>query len=369
MNRIKVLIVDDSAVVRKMLSEAVAKERDIEVVGAAPDPFVARDMILSHKPDVLTLDIEMPRMDGLTFLTKLMHYKPMPVIVISSVAQSTCDVAVEAMRRGAVEVLAKPSGPFSVGEIGQHLAAKIRAAYGARVRKPGDLAPPGQSPVSGAMAGSARAGAGATGALSTPYAFPASSMIVIGASTGGTQAIEQVITQFPAQCPPILIAQHIPAGFSTSFAARLNTLCKFEVKEAVDGDIAAPGRALIAPGNFHMIYKRSEGVSRVIVRDGPRVHYQRPAVDVLFRSVAEAKLSHVVGILLTGMGADGAEGLLKLKEAGASTIAQDEATCVVFGMPKVAIEMGAAQQVVPLHKIASAALGALAPGRKESLAS
>ena len=342
LRKIRVLVVDDSALVRRLLSEAIGKEPDLEVVGGAPDPFVARDMILSLKPDVLTLDIEMPRLDGLTFLTRLMHYRPMPVIILSSVGQSSNAVAIEALRRGAVEVLAKPSGPYSVGEVGQVLAQKIRAAYGARLRKPGE---PVRNP--GADSGSGYA------------ATPASSLVAVGASTGGTQAIEELLLQMPANCPPTLVAQHIPAGFSTSFANRLNSLCRFEVKEAVDGDIVAQGRVLIAPGNFHMLLQKRDSVFKVAVRDGPRVQYQRPAVDVLFASVADVRPAHMVGVLLTGMGSDGADGLLRMKNAGAATIAQDEASCVVFGMPKAAIERGAAQQVLPLSRIAVGIIAAL----------
>jgi two-component system, chemotaxis family, protein-glutamate methylesterase/glutaminase len=344
-SKIKVLVVDDSAIVRRLLSEAIDKEPDMEVVAAAPDPYVARENLLATKPDVITLDIEMPRMDGLTFLTKIMHYQPVPVIVISSVGQSSCDIAVEAMRRGAVEVLAKPSGPYSVGEIGRILPAKIRAAREAKLIRPGSQMPVAPLP-----------------AVPQSQEFAPGSLLAIGASTGGTQAIESVLRQMPENCPPILIAQHIPPVFSTAFANRLNTLCRMEVKEAKDGDIVAPGRVLVAPGDFHMLLKRTDGVLRVVVRDGPRVHYQRPAVDVLFRSVAAAKLRHVTGILLTGMGADGAAGLLEMRNAGAFTIAQDESSCVVFGMPKVAIELGAAAHVVPLPNIASVALGHLRAG-------
>ncbi len=345
--RIRVLVVDDSAIVRRLLSEAISKEPDMEVVAVAPDPFVARDQILKLKPDVVTLDIEMPRMDGLTFLTKLMHYNPLPVIIISSVGQASSDAALEALRRGAVEVLAKPSGPYSVGEVGQVLASKIRASYGAKLHKP--LA---DRPVPAAVA--------------QPQTFPASSLVAIGASTGGTQAIEDLLLQLPENCPPIVVVQHIPPVFSASFASRLNTLCKFEVKEARDGDLIAPGRALIAPGNFHMLVKQSDGVSKVVIRDGPRIHYQRPAVDLLFQSVAESAFRHIVGVLLTGMGSDGAAGLLKMHQRGAATIAQDEASCVVFGMPKVAIELGAADQVLPLSQIGSAIMTALSSTQKSA---
>ena len=339
--KIRVLVVDDSALVRRLLSDSIAKEPDLEVVGSAPDPFVARDLILSLKPDVLTLDIEMPRMDGLTFLTRLMHYKPLPVIIVSSVGQASSAVAIEALRRGAVEVLVKPSGPYSVGEVGQILAQKIRAAYGAKLRNPGEAVAT-RAPDEHAVP-----------------ALPANSIVAVGASTGGTQAIEELLLQMPANCPPTLIAQHIPAGFSASFANRLNTLCRFEVKEAVEGDVVAQGRVLISPGNFHMLLQKRDGIYKVAVKDGPRVHYQRPAVDVLFASVAEARPAHTVGVLLTGMGADGADGLLRLKNGGAATIVQDEASCVVFGMPKAAVERGAAQQVLPLSRIAPAIISAL----------
>jgi len=342
LRKIKVLIVDDSALVRRLLGEVISREPDMEVVGVAPDPFVARDKLLALQPDVITLDIEMPRMDGLTFLTKLMQHRPLPVIVISSVAQSNCDIAVEAMRRGAVEVLTKPSGPYSVGDLSESLPQKIRAAYASRVR-PANCTPK-EVPASPVEIGGAEFGSG--------------TLIAIGASTGGTQAIEAVLTQMPERCPPIVIAQHIPALFSASFASRLNSVCKIEVQEARDGDLVAPGRALVAPGNFHMMLRKSDGICRVAVKDGPRVHYQRPAVDVLFQSVAASSFARVIGVILTGMGSDGAQGLLKMREAGARTIAQDESSCVVFGMPKVAIEMGAAEQILPLSHIAAGILAA-----------
>ena len=342
MSKIKILIVDDSAIVRKLLSEALFEEKDIEVVGTAPDPFVARDKILALKPDVLTLDIEMPRMDGLTFLKKLMHYQPMPVVVISSLGQAGCQATLEALRLGAVEVLAKPGGPYSVGELRMDLAAKIRAAAAARLRRaPAEPSakpePPPPMP-----------------------AFDASTVVAIGASTGGTEAIQQVLTRLPANSPGIVITQHIPPVFSLAFANRLNEICPMEVKEARDGDTLARGRALVAPGNFHMFLRKSPGGGfRVTVQDGPRVCYQRPSVDVMFSSVAEAAGSHAVGVLLTGMGSDGARGLLKMKQNGARTIAQDEASCVVFGMPKEAIRLGAADQVASLDRVPAAILGQL----------
>jgi two-component system chemotaxis response regulator CheB len=339
-HKIKVLIVDDSAIVRKILSDAIAGEPDLEVVGTAPDPFIARNKILALQPDVLTLDIEMPRMDGLTFLKKLMRHHPLPVIVISSLGQASCQASLDALRLGAVDVLAKPGGPYSVGELRTDLAAKIRAAAVARVRPPAPAAEPHAETVEPAPAS----------------AFSPGAVIAIGASTGGTEAIQEVLVRMPAGGPGIVITQHIPPVFSRAFADRLNQICPMEVKEAENGDSVAPGRALVAPGNFHMVLRRSAEGYRVQIKDGPQVCYQRPSVDVMFSSVAEAAGAQAVGILLTGMGSDGAQGLLRMKHAGAPTIAQDEASCVVFGMPREAIRLGAADRVLPLPRIASAIL-------------
>ena len=343
--KIRVLVVDDSAIVRKVLTEALSGHDDLEVVGTAPDPYIARDKILSLEPDVLTLDIEMPRMDGLTFLKKLMYFRPMPVIIISSLAQASCQTAMNALSFGAVEVLAKPGGPHSVGELRLELASKIRAAAASRVRQSAPAhqtapAPASPPPPPGASQ------------------WTASTVIAIGASTGGTEAIAHILPRLPQNMPGIVITQHIPAGFSRAFAARLNQMCPFEVKEAVDGDILCPGRALLAPGDFHMLLRKSGAGYAVAVKTGPRVCYQRPSVDVMFSSVAECAGAHAVGVLLTGMGSDGAQGLLKMRQAGAHTIAQDEATCVVFGMPREAIRAGAAARVVPLPGIPQAILSA-----------
>jgi two-component system, chemotaxis family, protein-glutamate methylesterase/glutaminase len=333
--KIRVLIVDDSAIVRKMLAEALASEPDLEVVGTAPDPYVARDKILSLRPDVLTLDIEMPRMDGLTFLKKLMRFHPLPVIVISSLAQSSSQTALEALQCGAVEVLAKPGSPYSVGESKQDLPQKVRAAAHARVglAKP-QLARPPAVPL--VLSGAST-----------------STVIAIGASTGGTEAIREVLTAMPANMPGIVIVQHIPPVFSLAFANRLNDLCKLRVKEAADGDRLTSGLALIAPGNFHMTLTKAGGGYRVSIQDGPRVCYQRPSVDVLFESVAKIAKSDAIGAILTGMGSDGAQGLLQMKRAGARTIAQDETSCVVFGMPREAIRMGGVDRVLPLNRVAA----------------
>lgn len=355
--RIRVLIVDDSAIVRRILSEALAGEADIEVVGAAPDPYVARDKILALEPDVITLDIEMPRMDGLTFLKKLMHFHPMPALVISSLAQPSCRAAIQALELGAVEVLAKPGGPYSVGELRESLAGKIRAAAAARVRR---VAPPAAPPA---------AGAAATVCVRPFSGADPSAVIAIGASTGGTEAIASVLAAVPAGAPGILITQHIPPQFSRAFAQRLNDLCPIEVREARDGDVLESGLALVAPGDFHLLLRRAGGRYQVNVKGGPRVCYQRPSVDVLFFSVAEAAGRHAVGVLLTGMGNDGAQGLLKMRQAGARTIAQDEATCVVFGMPREAIALKAAERVLPLAAVAGAMLSASqqVPGAMQEL--
>ncbi len=341
--KIRVLVVDDSAIVRKILTDTLSAEPDIEVVGTAPDPYIARDKILALKPDVITLDIEMPRMDGLTFLKRLMHFHPMPAIVISSLGQASCHSALEALRLGAVEVLAKPGGPYSVGELQRELASKIRAAAVARISQ----TQPQPAPAAGALV----APGPARGNDRNP-----NKIVAIGASTGGTEAIQAVLTRLPEDSPGIVITQHIPAVFSLAFANRLNQLCRVQVKEAEDGDVLTPGRALVAPGNFHMLLRRQAGTYRVTVKTGPPVCYQRPSVDVLFTSVAESAGGDATGVLLTGMGADGAQGMLRMKQAGARTIAQDEASCVVFGMPREAIRLDAADRVLPLDRIAAAIL-------------
>jgi two-component system, chemotaxis family, protein-glutamate methylesterase/glutaminase len=341
--KIGVLVVDDSAIVRRILSEAIGGEDDLEVVGTAPDPYVARDKILALHPDVLTLDIEMPRMDGLTFLRKLMHFHPMPAVVISSLAQPSCLAAIQAMEYGAVEVLAKPGGPYSVGELRTTLAAKIRAAAAARIRPPESKHP-------GVYAGT----------VVLPEVRCKNTIIAIGASTGGTEAIAAVLSRLPEGAPGIVIAQHIPPLFSRAFAKRLNGMGPLRVKEAADGDTISPGTVLVAPGDLHMLVRRCGSGYAVQVKSGPRVCYQRPSVDVLFLSVAEAVGPNAVGVLLTGMGSDGANGLLKMRQAGAHTIAQDEATSVVFGMPREAIGLGAAKQVLPLPQVPEAMMHAAA---------
>ena len=331
MDRIKVLIVDDSAIVRQVFARELSQEPDIEIVGTAPDPYVARDKIVQLKPHVMILDVEMPRMDGITFLRKVMAYSPMPVIIVSSLTSSGSNLALEAMDAGAVDVMCKPKSSFSVADMSMALSDKIRAAAVARMPA---LNAPKIAPVRCAMTATTN------------------KIIAIGASTGGTQAIEQVLTCFPANSPGTVIVQHMPEYFTASFADRLNSLCAIEVREAKNNDSVVPGVALIAPGNFHMILRRSGARYYVEVKTGPMVCRQRPSVDVLFKSCAKYAGANVVGAILTGMGADGAEGLLDMKNAGAHTIAQDERSCVVYGMPKSAVEKGAACQTAPLDQVA-----------------
>ncbi len=337
-HKTKVLIIDDSAMVRKIFSEELSKETDIEVVGTAPDPFIARDKIVLLKPEVVTLDIEMPRMDGLTFLRKLMQYYPLPVIVVSSLTPQGSKTALEALESGAVEVVAKADASYSVGDMCHQLKEKIRAASTIRSdrlrpRTLASLSPESHEP---------------------PLISPLETtqkVIAIGTSTGGTEALKEVLTSLPQNSPGILIVQHMPAHFTSAFAERLNKFCRIEVREARDGDSVLNGQALIAPGNFHMLLRRAGAKYFVNVKDGPLVHHQRPAVDVLFHSVAQYAGGNAMGVIMTGMGADGADGLLKLKQAGAKTIAQDEASCVVFGMPKEAIKIGAVDRIAPLDQI------------------
>lgn len=347
MEPIRVLIVDDSAIVRKIFTQELGKYADIEVVGTAPDPYVARDKIARLSPDVITLDVEMPRMDGLTFLRKLMKYHPTPTIIVSSLTPKNSEMALEALEIGAVEVLAKPGGSYSVGDMSVQLVEKIRAAARARsyVARRRQESPP-------VPAGPVRP---------VPMALSQTThkVIAMGASTGGTEALKAVLMEMPPNSPGIVIVQHMPPKFTTAFAKRLDGCCAIQVKEAQNGDSVRPGLALIAPGNEHMVLKRSGARYYVEVKDGPLVCHQRPSVDVLFHSVARYAGANAVGVIMTGMGRDGAKGLLEMRQSGAPTIAQDESTCVVFGMPKEAIKLGAAKTVVPLEAIPAAILKAL----------
>ena len=335
---IRVLVVDDSAIVRQVFTTELGREPDLAVVGSAPDPYVARDKIIQLKPDVVVLDIEMPRMDGITFLRKLMQHFPLPVIIVSSLTGKGGALALEAIDAGAVDVMCKPKSSFSVADMSVELADKIRGAASARLQL------------------NRRKAATAKPIERLALTRTTNRVIAIGASTGGTQAIQEVLTRFPRNAPGTVIVQHMPEHFTASFAERLNSLCAVEVREARDNDSVIPGVALIAPGNYHMLLRRSGARYYVQVKEGPLVCRQRPSVEVLFKSVARYAGANASGAMLTGMGGDGAEGMLAMREAGAYTCAQNEKSCVVFGMPKVAIEKGAVCDVVPLQEIAARVL-------------
>jgi len=332
---VKVLIVDDSAVVRNIFTKELSYDPEIEVVGSAPDPYVARDKIVKLKPDVITLDIEMPRMDGLTFLRKLMKHYPIPTIVVSSLTAKGGDLALEALNEGAVEVMCKPGAAYTVGDMALTLTEKIKAA----------------SKVDLTNAIQKKSKIDAKNHQKLSLSKTTNKVVAIGASTGGTQAIQSVLTEMPINAPGIVIVQHMPERFTKSFADRLNTICDIEVKEAEDSDRVTPGRALIAPGNRHMLLKRSGANYYVEVKTGPLVKRQRPSVEVLFSSVAKYAGNNAIGVILTGMGSDGCSGLLKMKENGSETLAQDEKSSVVFGMPCEAIKLGAANKVVSLNNM------------------
>jgi two-component system chemotaxis response regulator CheB len=333
--RIRVLVVDDSVPVQKILTRYLGKEPDIEVVGTATDPYVARDKILTLRPDVLTLDVEMPRMDGLQFLEVLMKRAPMPVVLHSSLAATGGPTWVRAMELGAVDAVWKPRTAEQLAQRTGLLAEKIRMAANAKVKRlvDGDGAQPAPR--------------------RTAPKLPRRRLLVIGASTGGPPAVEKVISALPETAPPVLIVQHMPKLFTGAFAKRLNERARVNVREAAGGERLEPGTVYIAPGDRHLVLQKSGVELRTALTDGPKVHSCRPAVDVLFESVARCVGADVMGVVLTGMGADGAAGLLSLRRAGAVTIAQDEASCVVYGMPKAAFEAGAAQHVLALEDIAA----------------
>ena len=333
--KIKVLLVDDSAVVREVLKAELARDPQIAIIGTAPDAFIARDKIIKLAPDVVLLDIEMPRMDGLTFLRRLMHYRPLPVIIVSSLTPPGGRLALEAIAAGAVDVVCKPGPGLPLAEMTEMLTAKIKAAAEAQIER-------------------IRAVNGVNGAPveQLPLAGPPRRIIAIGASTGGTQAIEKILTRFPANGPATLIVQHMPAYFTASFAERLNKICAMEVREAADRDVPRPGLALVAPGNQHMLLRQRGEKMAVEIKDGPMVHHQRPSVEVFFQSIATCGGVRAAAALLTGMGSDGAHGLLALRQRGDYTLAQDQATSVVFGMPAEAIKLGAATEVAGLPRIA-----------------
>ncbi len=344
--KIKVLIIDDSALIRSILKEVVNSFPDMEAVGAASNPLQAREMIKTFNPDVLTLDVEMPEMDGLTFLEKLMRLRPMPVLMISSLTEKGSDAALRALELGAVDFLPKPKLGISEGlrEYADEIAEKIRTANSTRMPQ--------------------RVAASTTSNDPLPdlgnRITSTEKIIIVGASTGGTEAIKEFLIRLPADSPGILIAQHMPEAFTKSFAARLDSLCKISVKEAAGNERVLPGHAFIAPGHSHLLLKRSGANYMTELSQAPPVNHHRPSVEVLFRSAAQNAGKNVIGVMLTGMGKDGAVGMLEMRQAGAYNFAQNEETCVVFGMPREAIAVGAVDEIVPIQDMAQRVLYRLA---------
>ncbi len=345
--KIRVLVVDDSALIRNVMTEMLSEDPEIEVVGAAPDPYVARDKIKALNPDVLTLDVEMPKMDGLTFLRKLMAARPMPVVMVSSLTEQGAATTLQALEAGAVDFVTKPTVDIQHGmsDLAHQITSKVKAAAQANVKK---RTPPID------CAERIKALAAQSSMIKTT-----DTIIAIGASTGGTEALRELLEVLPPNTPPIVITQHMPEQFTKSFADRLNELCQIGVKEATEGDSVIPGQALVAPGNYHMELRRSGARYYVTLNQTPLVNRHRPSVDVMFASVGQYAGANSVGVILTGMGNDGAAGLLKMKQAGAFTLAQDEASCVVFGMSKEAIKAGGVDKILPLSEIPGALLAHL----------
>jgi two-component system chemotaxis response regulator CheB len=354
MPKTRVVVVDDSALVRGLLAEIINKQPDMECIGAASDPFVAREMIRNLNPDVITLDVEMPRMDGIDFLSKLMRLRPMPVVMVSTLTERGAEVTLRALELGAIDFVAKPKIGVADGlrQLAEDITEKVRTASKAHVRRlPPAAVPAGSPPGTPAPAGVRPAAPVASlGRLSTEK------IIFIGASTGGTEATKEVLMNLPADAPAVVITQHMPAGFTRSYAARLDGLCRIRVKEAVDNERVLPGHAYIAPGGLHLSVERSGANYVARVRDGDPVNRHKPSVEVLFESAARVVGQNALGVMLTGMGADGARAMKTMKDAGSYNICQDEASCVVFGMPREAIAHGAADEVLPLQRIAPALL-------------
>jgi two-component system, chemotaxis family, protein-glutamate methylesterase/glutaminase len=338
---IRVLIVDDSATARAVLTDILSGDPMIEVVGTASDAYIARDKIVELRPDVICLDVEMPRMDGITFLKRLMHYMPIPVIMVSSLTQAGAKTTLEALESGAVDFVPKPHSHIYDGkdEMRDELIAKIKIASRVKVKQH-------------LLRNTAQAN-------TTSLAETTNKILAIGASTGGTEALKDVLMGFPRNAPGTIVVQHMPANFTGAFAERLNSLCAMEVREARNGDSITPGLVLIAPGDYHMVVRRSGARYYVEIGSGEKVSGHRPSADVLLNSVAKIAGANAIGVILTGMGGDGAKGLLAMRNAGARTIGQDEASCVVYGMPKVAYELGAVENQLPLSKIANAILSVL----------
>ncbi len=353
MAKIRVIVVDDSALVRSMLTEIINRQSDMECIGAAADPLVAREMIRNLNPDVITLDVEMPRMDGIDFLSKLMRLRPMPVVMVSTLTERGADVTLKALELGAIDFVAKPKIGVADGlrQLADDITDKVRIAAKARINRlptpATGVSPAGTSTSSapGAARPSAPVMSASLGRLSTEK------IIFIGASTGGTEATKEVLLTLPADAPAVVITQHMPPGFTRNYAARLDGLCKISVKEAQDGERILPGHAYIAPGGMHLSVERSGANYLARVQDGDPVNRHKPSVEVLFKSAARVAGPNAIGIMLTGMGADGAKAMREMKDAGAYCVAQDEASCVVFGMPREAIAAGAVHEVLPLNKI------------------
>lgn len=352
---IKVLVIDDSPLMRALLTEIINAAGDLQVVGAAPDPLVAREMIKELNPHVLTLDVEMPKMDGLDFLRRLMKLRPTPVVMVSSLTERGSDIALRALELGAVDVVSKPRADFGDGldAYGDEVCEKIRAAFGARLRPaPAVPALAGSPPAAGLVSGGTRSGA-------APVRATRGALIAIGASTGGTEAIKEVLSGLPGGLPPILMVQHMPEMFTGSFARRLDALGPIRVKEAQGGERLEAGHAYLAPGHSHMVLVKRGGLYYCELEHSEPVNRHRPSVDVLFRTVAQHVGPRAVGVMLTGMGKDGAQGMLAMKHAGAWNIAQDQESCVVYGMPREAVAVGATHEVVGLREVAGRVLAAL----------
>ena len=355
MSKIRVVVVDDSALVRSMLSEIINRQPDMECVGAAADPFVAREMIRNLNPDVITLDVEMPRMDGIDFLSKLMRLRPMPVVMVSTLTERGADVTLRALELGAIDFVAKPKIGVADGlaQLASDITDKVRVAAKARIHRLPPAPNHAASAASATSAASPRA-AGTPAASVAPLGsrhLSTEKIIFVGASTGGTEATKEVLMALPADCPAVVITQHMPPGFTRNYAARLDSLCRISVKEASDGERILPGHAYIAPGGMHLSVERSGANYIARVRDGEPVNRHKPSVEVLFQSAAQVVGPNAVGIMLTGMGADGAKAMRQMKDAGAYCVAQNEATCVVFGMPREAIQAGAVNETLPLQEI------------------
>jgi len=370
MAKTRVVVVDDSALVRSLLTEIINRQPDMECVGTATDPLVAREMIRNLNPDVITLDVEMPRMDGLDFLSRLMRLRPMPVVMVSTLTERGAEVTLKALELGALDFVAKPKIGITDGlkQLAEDITEKIRAASKAHIRRmvvPTVTTVPQTTSALGSAAEALHAQTSRPGASRTAAAPPerpspapigrlsTEKIIFIGASTGGTEATKDVLINLPADCPAVMITQHMPAGFTKSYAARLDSLCRIRVAEARDGERVLPGHAYLAPGGFHLSVERSGANYIARVTEGEPVNRHKPSVEVLFNSAARVVGPNALGVMLTGMGADGAKAMLAMRDAGSFNIAQDEESCVVFGMPKEAIAQGAAHEVLSLNRIAA----------------